>query len=178
MATIAEGELPVAVRVWGPHWVGATEVRLYSNGQLIRTAKIPKTATGNPPRALKWQGEWQLKFPKQDVHLVAIATGPGIQQVYWKTAKPYQPQSPNWEPRVIGCSGAVWIDADGDGRRTSAYEYAQGAFAESGGDLAKLIAVLSRYDQAVASQAAHLYQSSGQSLLSLEATEKNGPCQR
>ncbi len=69
----------------------------------------------------------------------------------------------DWEPRIIGCSGAVWLDVDGDGRRTAAYDYAQRLFAESRGDLEKLIDQLSDYDRAVAAQVAYLYQASGKS---------------
>ena len=70
---------------------------------------------------------------------------------------------------MIGASGAVWLDGDGDGRKTAAYEYAQLAVKESGGDLKQLISRLADYDEAVAAQAAHLWQSAGKSLLAEEA---------
>jgi hypothetical protein len=98
-----------------------------------------------------------------------LATGPGIDGPYWKTAKAYQPTSPDWTPHVLACSGAVWLDADGDGRRTPAYDYARRAFDAAGGSLPKLVELLTPHDQAVASQAAHLAQSAGQSLLSDES---------
>src|SRR5438477_5893083 len=109
----------------------------------------------------------QLDAPQaeHDLHLVAIALGPGIDGLYWKTAKPYQPTSPQWEPHVVGCSGAVWLDADGDGRKTAAHDYAQRVFAASRGDLPTLVDGLREYDEAVAAQAAHQFQSSGGSLL-------------
>jgi len=165
LAPVPNDEVQVAVRVLGSHWVKATEVQLYSNGRLIRVTDIPANAKRDLPHGVQWQGGWTLPRPKHDVHLVAIAAGPGIDGLYWKTAKAYQPLSPHWEPRVIGCSGAVWLDADGDGRKTAAHDYARRLFAESGGDLQKLIENLSHYDQAVAAQAAHFYQSSGKSLL-------------
>ena len=71
----------------------------------------------------------------------------------------------------MACSGAVWIDGDGDGRRTSAHDYAQRIYKQAGGELDKLIQLLPDYDQAVAAQVAHLYQSSGRTLLSPAATE-------
>lgn len=73
---------------------------------------------------MKWQGEWTLPRFLHDVHLVAIASGPGVEKLYWPIAKPYQPTSPKVNRRVIGASGAVWIDADGNEKRTSAHSYA------------------------------------------------------
>jgi len=171
LASVTGEEMRVAVRVLGPHWVKATQVRLFSNGQQIRSINIPSAASRNLPRGIKWQGEWTLPRPNHDVHLVAIATGPGIDGPYWKTAKPYQPLSPDWDPVVIGCSGAVWLDVDGDGQKTAAYTYAQRLFAESAGNLQQLLDNLAGYDQAIAAQAASLYQSSFKSLLTPAARE-------
>ena len=74
----------------------------------------------------------------------------------------------------MGCSGAIWLDVDGDGRGTAAYDYARRLFAESDKDLQKLIGVLANYDHAVATQAAHLYQTSGRSLLTSDTQETIG----
>ena len=163
--------MTVSVRVWGPHWADAEEVRLYSNGRQIHSAAINANLAPGQSNGLKWQGKWTLPRPTQDVHLVAIASGPGIDQSYWKTAKPYQARSPDWTARVMACSGAVWIDGDGDGRRTSAHDYAQRIYKKAGGELDRLIQLLPDYDQAVAAHVAHLYQSSGRTLLSPAATE-------
>ena len=171
LAPVPNNQVKVDVRVLGPHWVSATQVRLYSNGLRIRVIDIPMDAGKSLPVGVKWQGEWSLPRPRHDVHLVAIATGPGIDEPYWKTAKPYQPRSPEWEPRLIGCSGAVWLDVDGDGRKTATYDYARRLFAESGGDLSKLVELLAGYDRAVGAQAAHLCQKSGISLLTPRASE-------
>jgi hypothetical protein len=126
---------------------------------LLREQAIDSAARKHFPRGVIWSGEWSIPKPRHDVHLVAIATGPGIGGLYWKTAKPYQPASPGWQPQVIGCGGAIWLDGDGDGRPTPAYEYARILFAASGGDPASLLGRLSDYDRAVASQAAHMLQS-------------------
>jgi hypothetical protein len=164
-------EIGIRLRVLGPHWVKADKLRLYANGEVIREMDIPAERARDLPEGVKWQEEWTLPRPEHDVHLVAIATGPGVAESYWKTAKPYQPTSPDWEPRLIGCSGAVWLDADGDGRKSSAYDYALQAFASSEGDLSKLVGLLSKFDAATSAQAAHLYQSSGRSLLSGDVQE-------
>jgi hypothetical protein len=155
----------VSLRVLGPHWVEATKIVLFANGQPIREEAISPDAKHLRP-GVKWQGEWSIPQPDHDVFLTAIAIGPGVDGLYWKTAKAYQPISPEWTPHVIGCSGAVWLDADGDGRRSAAYDYARILVAEADGDFAKLLTSLADYDRAVAAQAAHLWQSSGESLLS------------
>jgi hypothetical protein len=102
---------------------------------------------------------------------VAIALGPGIDGPWWKTAKAYQPTSPDWEAHVIGCSGAIRLDGDGDGRWSSPRDYAERAVAAAGGDLMKLIAELQPFDEATAAQGAHLFQGSGKSLQSPESSE-------
>ena len=141
-------------------------ILLFANGELIREEQItPQRKSENTP-GLKWQGSWTLPRPKHDVHLVAIAIGPGIDGSYWRTAKAYQPSSPVWEPHVIGCSGAVWIDADGDGRPTPAFDYARGIVADSRGDLVKVLTRLSEFDSAIAAQCADILQNSGTMLIS------------
>ncbi len=169
LAAVPNENVQIKLQVLGPHWVKASEVRLYSNGELLREISLPSESLRDLPTGVLWAEELTLPRPKHDVHLVAIATGPGIKESYWKTAKPYQPVSPDWEPRVIGCSGAVWLDGDRDGRRSSARDYAQIALAKSKGDLSKLVEVLAEYDSAVSAQAAFLYQSSGESLTSSTA---------
>lgn len=162
-----QGNPQVAVRVLGPGWTTAEIVELYANGQKIREARIDN---GDRP-GVKWNGTWELTGLKHDVHLVAVARGPGIEGLYWPTAKPYQPRSPDWEASVIGSTGAVWLDVDGDGRRTSAYEYASRILERTGEDLSRLLKRLASYDEAVAAQAANLWQERGRPLTSGEVTD-------
>jgi hypothetical protein len=164
LAAPAGDDLTLGLRVLGPHWVTATSVRLYANGQLIREEEIPAERLRDLPAGVKWQATWTFPRPKHDVHLVAIALGKGIDGPWWKTAKPYQPTSPDWTARTIGCSGAVFVDADLDGRGQSPRDYAQRLLADSAGDVSKLIAGLAAYDAATAIQAAHLSRASGGSL--------------
>lgn len=152
----------VSVRVLGPSWTTAERVELYANGQLIRQAKI---ADGKKP-GVKWSGEWKLTDLQHDVHLIAIARGPGVKKLYWPTAKAYQPTSPRWKSYVIGSTGAVWLDVDRDKKRTSAFEYAARLVKDSGGDVKQLMQSLSGYDSSVAAQAA--------SLLNAQGTRLNG----
>lgn len=170
LAVSKEKVLRVKIRVLGPHWVRADKVLLFANGQLIREVAIDTSKhDSRPAPGVLWEANWKVERPRHDVHLVAIALGPGVDGLYWPTAKPYQPTSPVWKSQLVGASGAVWLDGDGDGRRTSAHDYAQAAMKESGADFSKLLARLADFDEAVAAQAAHLWQASGKSLLAEDA---------
>ncbi|HUG91384.1 MAG TPA: CehA/McbA family metallohydrolase [Planctomycetaceae bacterium] len=162
-ASLADG-VAVSVRVLGPSWTTADVVELYANGRRIREAAIPP-ADGRRA-GVKSTVEWKLDDlpPGQDVFLVAIARGPGVRDLFWPIAKPYQPTSPEWTPHVLGATGAVWLDRDGNGRRTPAREYAEQIVNQSGGDLLKTLAALQRHDEAVAAHAAHLLAERGVSL--------------
>jgi hypothetical protein len=163
----ASDEVKVAVRVLGPGWVTADKVELYANGCKVQEARIPDGKRAG----VKWAGEWRLPRLRHDVHLVAIASGPGVRDLYWPIAKPYQPTSPDVERRVIGSTGAVWVDCDGDGQRTSALAYAQRLLREAGADVPRLVRALGDYDEAVAVQAAALLQARGVSLQDPEVRE-------
>ncbi len=155
--------LDVRLRVLGPHWVTARRVLLYANGQIVREATIDGNAAGLAP-GVKWQATWSLPRPAHDVHLVAVALGDGVSGPWWPTGKPYQPTSPDWEPYTLGVSGAVWVDGDGDGRRSSARDYAWQIHAKAGASLDSVVKALHAYDAAVAVQAAHLYREAGGAL--------------
>ena len=105
---------------------------------------------------------------KNDVFLVAIAEGPYKHLPFWPLVKPFQPQSPVWTPSVIGCSGTVWIDSDGDGLQSSAYSYALNAWKKSKGNIETLIKLLGSFDEAVAVQAASILRKEGWSLKETE----------
>jgi hypothetical protein len=164
----------VSVRVLGPSWVKADKVELFANGHKVHEAAIADGAKAG----VKWAGDWTLPRLGHDVHLVAIASGPGVRALYWPIAKPYQPSSPEVRSRVIGSTGAIWIDADGDGKRTSAFEYAQRLMNASGKDLPKLFEKLARYDEAVAAHTAALLHKAGASPTDadvLAAAKRAGP---
>ena len=156
-------ETTVDVSVLGPEWVTATRVALYANGVEIKHADIPRPAAGAAqPAPVKWQGRWTLPHPAHDVHLVAIATGPGVTSPHWPAAKPYQPTTPRWHSYVLGATGAVYLDGDQNGRFDSAYDYATRVTSEcaneAGDDADRLVALLSDrlggFDEAVAAQVA------------------------
>jgi len=164
LAPLADDEVAVRVRVLGPHWSKANRLMLFANGELVREAAIEPGQRTEMPGVIA-DVSWKLPRPTQDVHLVAVALGPGISGLYWPTAKPYQPTSPEFTPVTLGCSGAVWLDGDEDGRKTPAIDYARQAVAVSGGDLRMLLVELAKYDAATAIQAADLWQQSGRNVL-------------
>ena len=144
-------ELAVRLRVSGPGWTRARRLALYANGALVREEAIH----GGEAAGVKVDRTWRLPAPAHDLHLVAVATGPGVTAPYWPTAKPYQPTSPDFTPYVLGVSGAVFVDADASGAFDSALTYARRAVAVSS-DPRQLASRLGRYDAAVATQAASL----------------------
>ncbi|WP_339735339.1 CehA/McbA family metallohydrolase [uncultured Gimesia sp.] len=164
----ASEDLEVSLTVSGPGWVAADQISLYANGELIRREDIDDS---KPQRGVKWQGTWKLKQFPHDCHLVAIATGPGVTSPSWPLAKPYQPDSPEYKSHVVGSTGAVWIDADGDGKKTPAYVYAERLVKEHKGDLSALLKSLANYDLAVSQQAASLLRAGGKSPFDPEMTK-------
>jgi hypothetical protein len=75
------------------------------------------------------------------------------------------------ERRVLGSTGAVWLDGDGDGKRTSAVEYARRLERNAGGDWRELVRSLGTYDEAVSAQAAGLLQERGVSVRAADVRE-------
>lgn len=148
LATEIGESLEVEATVFGPAWAQADRVELYANGILIREQKIEDDRrAGEKARVL-----WKIAKPAHDVHLVVIATGPGVMEPFWEIPRPYQPTSKTFVSRVIGSTNPVWVDADGDGRFESAFGIAQRLIKESDGDEAKLREALKRCDEAVVVQ--------------------------
>jgi hypothetical protein len=145
-------EANLSIQVLGPSWLRADKISLFANGKKIHEEPIQQ-GTG---RGLKWAGTWRVPLKDQDVWFVAIAEGPGLDRPYWRIPNPYQPTSPKWNPSVVGASGALWVDGDHDGKKTSAHDYAQRLIDSLGIDTAKIIEALSTYDESVAIQAASI----------------------
>lgn len=151
----ASHQVKVAVRVLSPGWSKANIVSLYANGKKIREAIIKN---GNA-KGIKWSGSWTMDVPRQDMFLVVIAEGPKPSTPFWQIPNPYSSTSPEWDPKIIGASGAVWIDGDKDGKKTSAYDYAVKVITSSENNYQRIVSGLAGYDEAVSVQAAAiLYQ--------------------
>lgn len=172
MAALTGDEVTARIRVLGPHWTSADRAILFGNGRPIREFTID--ANERRLGGVIWEQVVTIRRPQHDLHLVAVAVGPGVGGLHWRTPKPYQATSPDWTPQSIGCSGAVWLDGDADGRVTSARDYADRVVQRADSDLSRLMDGLSEYDQAVASQAAHLWQTSGARLLAPSVQEQIG----
>ena len=135
---------------------------LFANGIKIRE----QTLTGRSETVT-----WTIPRPAHDVHLVTIATGPGVTAPFWAIPRPYQPPSPHWQGRVVASTNPIWIDGDGDGRFTAARGYAARLVNEHGASSTELISALERFDEAVAVQAASLSAGEGTALASRELAE-------
>jgi hypothetical protein len=127
--------LKVECVIQSPAWTRADKLQIFANGHLVHERAI----------ADEKRLTWSMPKPLHDVHLVAIATGPGVTEPFWEIPRPYQPSSKTFTPRVIGSTNPIWIDADGNGRFESAYEIAK-RLIEQGASIEK-------HDAAVKAQA-------------------------
>jgi len=146
----------ISLKVLGPSWTKLDRVELYANGIKVREEDVQNRKMG-----MDWVGGLMLPAPKHDTWYAVVASGPGVKEMYWPIAKPYQPTSTVVEPRVMAVTGAVWFDADGDGKRTCAAEYARRVAESNGFDVGKMMKALEEYDEAVAVQAAALMRRRG-----------------
>lgn len=145
LATGLGDEVTVEVVVQGPSWVQADRVELFANGTRIRDQAVNDPhRPGEKARVL-----WKLPRPTHDVHLVAVATGPGVTEPFWEIPRPYQPSSKVFTPRVIGATNPVWLDASGNGRFESAHLVAQELIARHGAGTEALREALKRCDPSV-----------------------------
>ena len=100
----------VTAKVLGPSWTRATTLTLFANGQPVEELTIP---TDEGKRAgLKFVHSWKLHGLELDASrnfLVAVAKGPGITSPWWPMMPPYQPDSPDFNPYVMGISPALWL---------------------------------------------------------------------
>jgi hypothetical protein len=164
VATQAGKKIRVLCQMSGPHWVKGNKIQLFENGVLIRE-KLVKEETDSTADSFLHEVEWRLDQRKHDTFLTVLVTGPGVFHPSWPLAQPYQPVSPVWESRIFGVTGACFLDADGNGRFDSAFDYASNLVAQSKGDLKTLVGQLTDFDEAIAAQAAGLLQERSGNLL-------------
>lgn len=144
LATDLPARVSVRIGVQAPSWTRATSIALYFNGTLVREEAVP-SAVG----PLRHEVTWTVPRPGHDAYLVVVATGPPVTAPYW-------PLDGGEKAYVLGLNNPVWLDGDGDGKFTSAREYAAAiAHDHPAGDPAGA-AALAAYDDAVAIQYASL----------------------
>jgi hypothetical protein len=148
LATGVGEKVKVEVLVSGPSWVQADRVELFANGIRIREQAVKDDHRAGEKARLTWE----LPRPAHDVHLVAIATGPGVTEPFWEIPRPYQAASKTFTSRVIGSTNPIWIDADGDGYFQSAFAIAQSLVKRFGADREKLNEAVKQHDESVAIQ--------------------------
>ncbi len=144
LATKPGEEISVKITVRGPSWTRADRVELYSNGALVRQEKVEENKTG-----VKYDATWQIPMPAHDVFLVALASGPAVTAPYW-------PIAGGAKKYVMGLTNPIWIDNDGDGKFTSAFEYGTNLVQKLGVSGEAVEAELEKYDVATAMQFASL----------------------
>ncbi len=159
LATGKNDRIKVAVQVLGPSWTSSDLVNLYANGHLIHIQAIRPNAAIE-----KANLTWNIPRPAHDVHLIAMATGPGITEPFWESPRPYQPTSKKHDPRVQGATNPIFVDGDGDGKYTSPRIQAQRLFSKHKGNIDLLLGSLRPLDQAVATQLAGLMHDAGHDL--------------
>ncbi|OYW30915.1 MAG: hypothetical protein B7Z47_02705 [Chthoniobacter sp. 12-60-6] len=148
LATGLGEKVKVEVLVSGPSWVQADRIELFTNGVRIREQALHDDHRAGEKARITWE----LPRPAHDVHLVAIATGPGVTEPFWEIPRPYQPTSKTFTPRVIGSTNPIWIDADGDGHYQSALAIAQSLLQRFGTNREKLKEALKQHDESVVIQ--------------------------
>ena len=161
LATGSGSSLKVTVVVLGPSWTGVDRIELFANGEIVVLATFPTVM--QPGK--KYTFTKQIPRPRHDLHLVAVATGPGVTAPYWPIERPFQPTSTSYTPRVMAITNPVYIDGDNDGSWTSPLAYASALVRREGTAPDKLIHSLADYDEAVAAQAAGLCQAMGHEVL-------------
>ncbi|MGE4550667.1 MAG: CehA/McbA family metallohydrolase, partial [Opitutales bacterium] len=165
LATDLPALVSIEVEVLGPRWVNADHLVLYANGLPIWEMEVAPA----PNKVRKVVARREFRRPAHDVHLVLIATGPGVTKPFWEIPRPYQHKTKEYTPRVIGATNPIWLDADGDGKYTSPHAYAGRIIGEKD-DLEAIIEKLSAFDEAVSSQAAALLATQGIDLGDAKAT--------
>jgi len=148
--------IDVEIVVTGPRWARAGDVAVYLNGEKVKEAKIEHAAGA----VVKFRETWKIPKPSNDAHLVVIATGPPVTAPYWALA-----QSKKY---LLGATNPIWLDADGDGRFTSAREYASRLVRAERSDPARFQEALLGFDAAVSVQAASIFRKEVEAELQLE----------
>ncbi len=108
LAKISHDGEKITATVWGPDWTQAKELTLFVNGTARRKFRISESE--GKAAGKKFSTTWtasDLKV-KRGQFVVAIATGPGITEAYWPMMPPYQAESTDFKPYVLGISPPIY----------------------------------------------------------------------
>ncbi len=105
-----DAEKKITARVLGPGWTTADRLRLFRNGEEIRSLEIPEAQGARAGEKFTETFSLADLEAKPGDFLCAVATGPGITEGWWAIMPPYQPDSPDFDPFVMGISPAVWVE--------------------------------------------------------------------
>jgi hypothetical protein len=134
---------------------------LYANGTATEELSLPRA------RGTHHEVTIPITRPVHDTHYVLIATIDFDPAPEWGLARPYQPTSRHFELRLIGAINPIWVDADRDGKFSSARDYARVLLSKKLPN-SGLFEQLSTFDYSVAAQCAELLDENGQNLQSEE----------
>ena len=168
LVTLGQDDLQLSVEVHGPHWTEVNSVELYICGQPHFSEVV--TEESSHAAGEKFRHTWRIPRSelKHDIWVTAIATGPGVTAPYWPMAKPYDADSPDFEPRTFSCTGAIRIDADGDGEFSSPVDYADQLIQQQEHDLAAITNALQDHHISVTHQVASRLRAKGTDLRKLQ----------
>ena len=163
-----QDDLELTVEVHGPHWTDVDLVELYVCGQ-PRFAEVVASESSKSAGE-KFRHTWRISRSelKHDIWVTAIATGPGVTEPYWPMAKPYDADSPVFEPRTFSCTGAIRIDGDADEEFSSPVDYADQLIEQHGQDLTAITQALQDHHISVSHQVASQLRGAGVDLEKLQ----------
>ena len=127
-------DLKLQVEILGPTWTEVERIELWLNGQRRQVQPVSRKSRSPRGEGVLAVTHWNVAKSElsHDAWLSVVAVGPGVTEPYWPCAKPYQPDSIDFQPYVFSATGPLWIDADGDGQYTSPIDYARRILQSSG----------------------------------------------
>jgi len=137
-----ETEKALKASVLGPDWSTASHLLLYADGVDVGLIDIPKELQKKAGQ--KFEFTWKLDDEKNAALLdakfiCAVAVGPGTTEGWWPCMPPYQAQSPDFDPYMMGISSIVWMpekeEADDEEAPDSKPESPDDAQSDPGNDV-------------------------------------------
>ncbi len=101
-------DLTLNVEILGPTWTDVERVELWVNGQRRFVRPVSQESQESRQAGVVATTHWTIPRSElsHDAWLSVVAIGPGVTGPYWPCAKPYQPDSIDFQPYVFTCDGA------------------------------------------------------------------------